>query len=139
MKMSGLEEAMKDINEAISQFKDISQAAFWEAGLGVQASAQRRLTPSVVTGNLRASAYTRSAKEIKRIDDSNFNPLKNESVPNDRLGAIGVEVGFTANYALWVHENMEGRSPKFLETAAMQNKDNIVKIIEARQKLDEPR
>lgn len=132
MRIDGLDEAMREINTQIAEFKNISQTAFWEVGLKVQASAQRRLTPSVVTGNLRASAYTRSAKQLERLDDSRIDPLKNEAVPTGGLGPIGVEIGFTANYALWVHENMEGRSPKYLENAVMQNRDGIVKIIQQR-------
>lgn len=132
MRIDGLDEAMKEINTKISKFKNISQDAFWEVGLKVQASAQRRLTPSVVSGNLRASAYTRSAKQLERLDDSRIDPLKNETVPTGGLGPIGVEIGFTANYGIFVHENMEGRSPKFLENPVMEDKDNIVKIIRQR-------
>lgn len=132
MRIDGLDEAMKEINSRISKFKNISQAAFWEVGLKVQASAQRRLTPSVVTGNLRASAYTRSARQLERLDDSRIDPLKNEAVPTGGLGPIGVEIGFTADYGIFVHENMEGRSPKFLENPVMENRDRIVKIIQQR-------
>ena len=45
---------------------------------------------------------------------------------------IGVEVGFTALYALYAHENMEGRTPKFLEDAITENKARIIEIIKKR-------
>lgn len=134
MRIEGMEEALAEINDAIADVKDKSQAGFWEAGLKILRLAQHNLRDSVVTGNLRASAYARPADGgVLRPDPSKLKPEQNEPIPGDRIGELGVEIGFTAVYALNVHENMEGaRTPKFLERPVMQNRDEIVRIIKAR-------
>lgn len=58
------------------------RAGLWEAGLKLQAASQKRVP--VHTGNLKASAYTR----------------------REPSGKPAVEVGYTAAYAVWVHENV---------------------------------
>lgn len=134
MRIEGLDEALTEINEAIADVKDKSQAGFWEAGLKILNKAQHNLRDSVVTGNLRASAYARPANgQAMRPDPGSLDPSQNEPIPGDHIGELGVEIGFTAVYALNVHENLEGaRTPKFLERPVMQNKDEIVRIIKAR-------
>lgn len=133
-RIEGLEAALDEINTAIAGVKDKSQAGFWEAGLKILNKAQHELRGSVVTGNLRASAYARPANGgAVRPDPERLDAGQNEPVPNDHIGDLGVEVGFTAVYALNVHENMEGaRTPKFLERPVLANVDNIIKIIKAR-------
>lgn len=88
-------------------------AGLMEAGLQVQRVAQDR-TP-VDTGNLKSSAFTR------------------------KEGELGVVVGFNAAYAIFVHENLEARHPtgqaKFLESALRDNRDAILRIIQARAKV----
>jgi hypothetical protein len=140
-RVEGLEQAVKDINEAIAGVKEKSQAAFWEVGLKILNKAMRNLRGSVVTGNLRASGYARPADgRAVRPEPTGLIPGQNEPIPGDRVGDVGVEVGFTAVYALNVHENLQAAptkpgnhiTPKFLEQPVMQNKDRIVKIIKSR-------
>jgi hypothetical protein len=51
-------------------------------------------------------------------------------------------MGFTANYAIFVHENMDavfkrpGSGPKFLEKALERNQIKILKTIQTSTKLD---
>lgn len=128
-RVEGLDEALENIDKAVADVEKKSQAGFWEAGLKVLASAQKRLKASVVTGNLRASGYVRSKMDQERPMSDRLINEQNEPIPGDDLPAIGVEVGFTAVYALNVHENMEGRTPKFLENAVTENERAIVEII----------
>jgi hypothetical protein len=133
-RVEGLEDALKQINEQIAGVKNKSQAAFWEIGLKVLNKAMHNLRGSVITGNLRASGYARPAQgSAVRPEPDKLQPGQNESIPSDRIGDLGVEVGFTAVYALNVHENMQSaRTPKFLERPVVENVDNIVKIIKQR-------
>lgn len=130
--VSGIDEALADINTAISEIKEVSRAGLWEAGLGVMNSAQKRLKNSVITGNLRASGYVRNDAQLNRPDQERLNTLMNDPIPSDQIPNIGVEMGFTALYALYAHENMEGRAPKFLENAINENRANIIAIIKKR-------
>lgn len=134
VRIEGLEEALNEINEAIADVKDKSQAAFWEVGLKVLNKAQKNLRDSVVTGNLRASGYARQPSgEVLRPDPEKLNTQQSEPVPGDHIGDLGVEVGFTAIYALNVHENLAGaRTPKFLERPVVENTRQIIEIIKQR-------
>lgn len=131
IRIEGLDQAVDRLNKEVSRIKGKAQAGLWEAGLKIMASAQRKLRASVVTGNLRASGYVRSNAAMERPMPEKLG-LENEPVPSDSLPAIGVELGFTANYALYVHEDMEGRSPKFLEQTILENESNIVAIVKKR-------
>lgn len=134
IRIEGLEQALNDINEAIADVKDKSQAAFWEVGLKVLNKAMKNLRDSVVTGNLRASGYARQPSgEVLRPDPEKLNSAQSEPIPGDHIGDLGVEVGFTAIYALNVHENIAGaRTPKFLERPVMENKNQIIQTIKSR-------
>lgn len=136
VRVDGLEEAIDSLNKRIKRVKDISNAGFWEAGLKIMRAAQLRLRASVITGNLRASGYVRNNMTQLRPEPERLLGDKSLEVPSDQLPGIGVELGFTAMYALYVHENMEGRSPKFLEGVIRQNEDDIVRIIERRVEED---
>lgn len=83
VRVDGLGEAVKQLNIVLNRKRNLTQAGLKEAGLMIQREAQK-MTP-VETGKLRSSAYTRKAMG----------------------GGIAVEVGFSAEYALWVHENMD--------------------------------
>ena len=127
--VSGIDEALADIDKALMNVKGVSQKGLWEAGLKVMNSAQKRLKDSVITGNLRASGYVRSEKTLDRPDESRLIQDKSDPIPSDSIPELGVEMGFTALYALYAHENMEGRAPKFLENAIAENKEAIIQII----------
>lgn len=129
-KVEGLEEINRNLNRQIAGIKGDVLAGLLAAGLLVQRDAQ--LHVPVDTGNLKASAYTR----------------KKPDAPANRPA---VEVGFTAAYAVFVHENMEqtlkgqprtsgsgkgrywdpqGRAgPKFLQNAVANNQRIILDTI----------
>lgn len=80
-RVTGLDEVLNNLNEHIADIKGKTMEGLFAGGLIIQAESQRR-TP-VERGNLKASAYTR------------------------KVGNLGVEIGYTAHYAPYVHENVE--------------------------------
>lgn len=123
---AGIEvEGLDDLNRQLKKLAKETPAAVRRAsfagGLVIQRASQEN-TP-VEYGNLRGSAYTQKT-------------------------SLGAEVGHTAEYALFVHENMEqvlrGEArpsglgtywnpggPKFLERAVNENAEEVRDIVEA--------
>lgn len=135
-RLEGMEEVLERLNEEAAEIEGDTSEGLWEAGLQIQRSSQKRLQPSIVTGNLRASAYTRAASDFRRMETEDLDPEQNEPVPRTRLAKLSVEVGHTASYALYAHENVEGnRAPKFLENALRENERDIIEIIRRRAKV----
>lgn len=81
----GLAAVLKNLNREIGDIEGKTTAGLIAGGLMIQGEAQRRVPREY--GNLVGSAYTRKAQ----------------------VDAIAVEVGFTAEYAVWVHENREAK------------------------------
>lgn len=81
--IKGMDKVLQNLNSEIGKIKTKGVAGLLAGGLIVQAGAQKRVP--VEYGHLRGSAYTRKAQN---------NPK-------------AVEVGFGAEYALYVHENLE--------------------------------
>lgn len=126
----GFDEVMRNLNEQINGIKDRSVAGLLEAGLKIEARSNQRVPREY--GNLAASSYARKAQD----------------------GGMAVEIGYTAEYALYVHEDLEmslkgeprpsglgvywgpNGENKFLEKTLRENQDLIVQIIEQRAKLD---
>jgi len=111
VKVTGVEEIKKNLVRASINVHVGLARGLKKAGLLVQRESQK-IVP-VDLGNLKASAFTRKM--------------------GSGLG-VCVLVGYTASYAVYVHENLEakhkpGKTAKFLEKAAKENKDNIIKII----------
>lgn len=118
-------DGLDDLNRQLRKFakespRAVERGAF-AGGLKIQAYAQENVP--VEYGNLQGSAYT-------------------QRIP------LGSEVGFSAESAIYVHENMEQTlkgeprpsglgnywspgGPKFLERAVNENGDEIVDIVEA--------
>lgn len=126
----GLDEVLGNLNKELAGIKNRSIAGLLEGGLVVQRDAQRNVP--VEYGNLRASAYTRKAQDDPQA----------------------VEVGFTAAYAVFVHEDLEqtlkGKprpsglgtywnpgGPKFLERSLRDNERAILEIVRARASVGE--
>lgn len=121
--VEGLDRVMRNLNEELKGIEDRTTAGLLAAGAEVQRESQEHVP--VEYGNLRGSAYTRKT-------------------PEDNLA---VEVGYTADYAVYVHENMEQTlkgqerpsglgvywgpqgEPKFLERAVERLKDKIVATV----------
>ena len=128
--VKGFDEVMRNLNDQINGIKDRSMAGLLEAGLKIEARSNQRVPREY--GNLAGSSYARKAQD----------------------GGMAVEIGYTAEYALYVHEDLEmslkgearpsglgvywgpNGENKFLEKTLRENADLIVKIIEQRAKLD---
>lgn len=146
VRVEGLDEALERLDREIGQIEGLAQAGLWEAGLRVMRASQKRLTAQIyskgssgsyrLTGNLRASGYVRANAETTRLSPDKLIGSQNESVPSDKLPPIGVELGFTAVYALYVHEDMEGRGAKFLENPILENEAKIIEIVKKRSGAD---
>lgn len=146
VRVEGIEAALSRINEEVAKVEKLSQAGLWEAGLKIMGASQKRLTAQIyskgslpgyrLTGNLRASGYVRAAQETVRPEPGELLASQNEAIPGDALPAIGIELGFTATYALYVHEDMEGRGAKFLEGVILENESKIIDIVKQRSGAD---
>lgn len=106
VKLEGFVELTKKLNKSISEISSVVEDALLDCGNDLQQKAQD-LTP-VDTGALRASAFTEA--------ESGSNP--------------SVIVGYTEEYAIFVHENLEAHHPvgqaKFLEQPLQENTDKYV-------------
>lgn len=120
-----LDRVVRDLNREIRKITERTVAGLLAGGLLIQRDAQQHVP--VEYGNLRASAYTRKMPE---------NPK-------------AVEIGFTASYALFVHENLEmkwkGRErrsgigvywgpsgeARFLANAIQRQRRNVLAVIRA--------
>jgi len=109
----GLEDVKKNLNREINAIKGRTYAGLLAAGLFVEGEA-KGLAP-VDTGALKNSGFTRKS------------------------GALAVEVGFSAAYAIFVHENLEAHhhvgQAKFLQTPIDQKRQQILAIIQERARV----
>jgi hypothetical protein len=171
----GLEKVLQNISDSVKDIEGATVSGLLEAGLLVKGDAQR-ITP-VDTSNLKASAYViwGGGKKRTKIQKSalapNFKSQSKKSTRKVDVGAMSAqhvkilnerskpssapfaEVGYTANYAAKVHEDLNashvkkgrrkvfGRSvkasvqigqAKFLEQAFIQNARKIKSIIKRR-------
>lgn len=125
IRVEGVENCLDNLNVEINRIRGRTVAGLLAGGLKIQRESQRRVP--VEYGDLKRSAYTRKMPE------------------NDQA----VEVGYSAAYAIYVHENLEmklrgeprpsglgeywgpnGQS-KFLETAAIDLSDEVVRLVAA--------
>lgn len=79
-RVSGVDETLKELNKKIGKIVGATRAGAFAGALIIQAEAMRRVP--IHFGNLRGSAYTKKTER-------------------------GAVVGFSAKYALYVHENLE--------------------------------
>ena len=121
IEVDGLDDLNRQLRALAKESPRAVERAAFAGGLKIQGYAQENVP--VEYGNLQGSAYT-------------------QKIP------LGAEVGFSAEYAIYVHENMEQTlkgeprpsglgtywnpgGPKFLERAVNENGDEIVDIVEA--------
>ena len=122
--VKGMDIVLRNLNRELAKMQTLSMAGLIEAVMLVEQDMYK--TPPMVpwdTGNLAGSWFR---------------------TPHYTPQGPFVLMGFTANYALWVHENMDsgikwnkpGSGPKFLEAALKRNKDEILRIIGETLKLN---
>lgn len=173
-RLIGLHQVLRELNRGAQEYRKNTRKGVYRASIPIRRKAVR-LAP-VVTGNLRNSAYTiLSWAGVEHGSSATFSGENatemgsdHQSVLSQRSAAIqGVseptaEIGFTALYAVMVHENPRagqtgGESPsgvpyprtktgrptwsekgqwKFLEQAIKDNKDQVLQILaqEARRR-----
>lgn len=113
MRVTGLNKVFRRLNRKIDRIKGYTEAGLTIAAMVVK-SRSMELTPHD-TGNLEGSAYT--SPVIKAPD-----------------GKLYVIIGYTADYALWVHEikkNYRGGQWKYLVTALKNTKKRVLSILRA--------
>lgn len=142
----GLDKALFRLNRQIKNMPTVTLKGQVQAGFKIQGDAQR-LTP-VDTSNLRNSAYTiwprKKTGDVPKFTgkDAGERQREHDQVIKKERGELSkdrkkpsVEVGFTAAYALPVHENLEAKHPvgqaKYLEASVVSNLDDIIKILKA--------
>lgn len=113
-KLLGLNKVFNNTNKEIKKLKGRTQAGVTTAALFIKGEAQRE-TP-VVEGNLRGSAFVtwpggiNSAPNFKggQSDKLSSDHAQEVAESTGRVGGVGdpvAEVGFSAVYAVSVHEN----------------------------------
>lgn len=121
--VTGLETVMRNLQAEIAGIENRTREGLLEAALKIEAASNARVPRD--TGNLAASSYARVSED----------------------GRLAVEIGYTSNYALYVHENLEmklkgqprssGRGVywgpkgenKFLEKTLAMNHQAILEIV----------
>ena len=116
MKYKGANEVLKNLNKFILKSNIATHAGLATAYSFIKKESIRR-TP-VDTGHLKGSFYSRRLAY---------------------KGGPALEVGNTAEYALYVHENLENKhitgESKFLEKTIVENTDTILNILASRLKV----
>lgn len=163
----GLEQVMAGLDKALSSITNVTRRGVIAGGLFIQAEAQKRCP--VDTGNLKNSAFTvwgetlpnmakfKGPKAVDLADEASTKIVaSNQACKQTTIEKpIKVKVGFTAFYAIYVHEDLavshlksvketfkgpkvkveDGTflgnigEAKFLEKAVLLNKGNIIRII----------
>lgn len=152
--IKGLDRLAVQLSKAFERNKKRTLGNLIRAGFVIQAESQRRCP--VLTGNLRASAFTRWSKDLDKDADTSAGMDAAESLrasekltETDRHDTVvqeaqsladsstqpNVIVGHSASYAVYVHENMEAKhtsgQAKFLQAAVADNMSLLRTIIKA--------
>lgn len=112
----GVNRVISQLNKELKKIENGSAIGLVKAAILLREDMDKTSpTIPVDTGYLRSSWFA--------------TPFKTEKGP-------AITVGFSANYAVWVHENLEaknwtrsGSGPKFFEKALDRNKDTILQVI----------
>jgi hypothetical protein len=148
----GLDNVIAGINKEIDLMEGRTVQGLLEAALRVKKDAI--ILAPVDTGNLRNSAYVlwgvkgaaqggQASGSFKPDKRSKIDPEAQHSSVIAERKSLGkksadpyAEIGFTAHYALDVHENTDLNHPagqaKFFEDALLQNRETIFAIIKKR-------
>jgi len=152
----GFEKVMKNLNEEISGIKGRTQKGLIRAGLKIRRESMKNAP--VVTGNLKASAFTVFGKGVAAGSNPSFEGENASKLATDHASLTSslqhggklepyVYVGHSAFYTVYVHESpgagtgtMDPNTPaykqasevgtwKFLEKAIRDNEKDIVSLV----------
>jgi len=164
--LKGLDKVMQNLNKEIKKIANQTPAGLITASIIIQRSMEKESPKTPVdTSNLRSSFF-RVVTGFPTDNKSRFKGKDAGVLSADHQAAISelkadvdanrypmLIMGFSANYAVWVHENMEadftsarmvydrkthedtikerrsGAGPKFLEEAVNKNKPSILQAI----------
>lgn len=147
----GLEKLMKNLNKEMEQIKGKTMKGFIEVAILVRRGCEKdNPVVPVDWGNLRNSFFTTTAKgsasgSFKGPQAGNLS-AEHSSVRAKYKAEVDKDpqpmmiLGFSANYATFVHENMEahfqrpGSGAKFLQTSIESNRNKILNIIKENAK-----
>ena len=150
--IKGVDRLLKQLNRAREKSMTRTFANLVRAGLFIQGEAMRRIP--VDTGNLRASAFTVWSSDMRvpalpemgilastdKLDDPathDSSVALHQAEADMTLASTGgqVIVGFTAYYAVYVHENLqayhETGQAKFLQAAIADNMQTLKALVKA--------
>lgn len=150
-RLDGIDDVMKSLNEEMGKIKGKTLKGLILASIVVMRDMEKT-SPKIPVdiGNLRASRFTVTSKgeqstpginaTFKGEDSSRMEADHTRVVSQYQSEAASEKnptliLGFSANYATFVHENMEakfqrsGSGPKFFEKALSRNKGKILEII----------
>ena len=148
IRVEGLDKVMKQLDDKVRKVRFQTKKGLIRAGLFIQGEAQKRVP--VDLANLKASAFT--VWGDKSIEMKPFKEDKGGKMSKDHVSVVGteasklstynaipmtpfmVEVGFSAFYALYVHEDMQAKHPnggeaKYLQKAVSENRETILKLV----------
>jgi len=115
VKIEGLDEVLGNINDQVARMDRVTPDGCYEAGEIVKLTSMRRVP--VDEGNLKDSAFNRRM-----------------------FGQIGTVIGYSANYALAVHEDLEARhttgQAKYLTSALHDEETRIMETIKRHAEID---
>lgn len=158
--VKGLPEVIANLNKEILRIEGVTRKGLILASAIIHQDTEKTppLTP-VDLGNLRASRFTVTATSTPRGSGVNQFKGKKQALLSiehsatitegqgiirnfDRANkAVSLMMGYSANYAMWVHENIganfqrPGAGPKWFEAAIKRNKDKIVQIVATNAKI----
>lgn len=117
VRVTGLATVTANLNKEVRAIRGRTKTGMWLAGLFIKGAALPK-TP-VKTGKLRQSAYV---------------------IAKDGRGGPGVEIGYTAGYAVYVHEidknyRAPGTSWQFLKKAVQESRKAVLEIVQRTAKV----
>lgn len=158
-KLEGFDLVLKNLNKELEKMKGRTLAGLIEAAAVIRRSTETTppLTP-VDIGNLRASWFVTTARNnVAESDTGQFKGKDASDMRSDHTRVITeskalittnlarkgefIVIGYSANYALFVHEMLGANfqrpqaGPKWFQAALERNRNEIVKKVAERAKL----
>lgn len=148
--LKGLDTVMKVLRTSVKDIENKTMKGLILCTIEIRRTMDKESPKIPVdTNNLRASYFTvTSLGEVKEGASPNFRGDEKSEMGANHSSIVGeqqgkasassyplVIMGFSANYAVWVHENVDanfqrpGAGAKFFESALNKNKDKILSIL----------